>query len=264
MERTNGTLEQVQCVLRIDANGYMVSEKVDTGESVRILLLGGSAVENLYVAEPRRIATRIENIVSENGKDAKVYGAGISNTDLLQMINTLLNKGVPLRPHVVVYCATIWPDLIASELEASFWNPSTGPIRTYGQEPCSPQDLIIDGKRRKAAFDDQARLLRLLCDICSGFDMALFMATWPIYEYDEFAAQIYPSRSVSEEERKNAAAINGLIREVCSSKGCTLIDLERQLKGLTFGEYFYDLAHPNARGCETIASFASEVLLAHL
>ncbi len=263
-EKTNGTLEQEMCVLRIDENGFMVSKKTEQPQDTKILMLGGSSIENLYIAEHRRVATRVEDTLCAWGKDAKVYSAGISNTNLLHIINTVLNKGIPLRPKLIVYYVTLWPDLLASQLENGFWNAAICPLSGAEQEPTDLAEELVPAEKSLDELAAERRLLCVLSDICANFEIRLFMTTWPIYEYDDFAKTVYPDRSIADDQREQAFALNELVRQTCRDKHCVLIDLEKDFEGLNLQQYFYDLVHPNAQGCEKVASLTSEVLRSYV
>jgi hypothetical protein len=264
LEKTNGTLEQKRCVLRIDADGFMVSERPQEPDDIRILLLGGSSIENLYIEEDRRVGVRLEDFITGSGRRAKVYSAGISNTNLLHMVNALLNKGLPLRPRIVVYYVTLWPDLMASELDGGFWNSFLGPIRTQGQEAPDPRTIFVSGKGYDDWLIDEKRLLRTLCHICANFEIRLFMATWPIHAYHDLVASVYPDQAVFEAERRKGMIVNELVRTVCLEEKCMLIDLEKGFGALNSNPCFYDLVHPNTLGCERIASLTSDAILQYL
>jgi len=257
LEKTNGTLPQENCRLSIDENGFMVSEKPYRNGNSKILLLGGSAIENLYIQQNRRILSRIEEISGEMGKNATVYNAAISNAHLLHIVNIMLNKGIGLRPTCVVYYVTPGLDVMANELDNSFWNPAGGmtPIRKSGQELKIEYVSVF---RNKNKFENEKRLLRTLHEICRNFNIALFIATWPVYGvYDEFMQKQQPDRVAFDAEEAQTANLNAVIREVHREKECELIDLEKTFADLDHSQYFYDWNHPNVEGCELIASITS-------
>jgi hypothetical protein len=257
LEKTNGTLVQENCRLRIDENGFMVSEKPCRDGDSKILLLGGSAIENLYIPQDRRILSRIEDISGGLGKHAKVYNAAISNAHILHIINIVLNKGIGLRPKCVIYYVTPGLDVLANELDNSFWNPAGGmtPIHKSGQELKIDFVSVFQNKNK---FEDEKRLLCTLHDVCRNFDIALFIGTWPAYGvYDEFMRKQQPDRAVFDAEEKETANLNAVIRDVCREKGGELIDLEKTFAELDHSQYFYDWNHPNVKGCELIASITS-------
>jgi len=257
LEKTNGTLPQENCRLSIDENGFMVSEKPYRNGDSKILLLGGSAIENLYIPQNRRILSRLEDISGGLGKNVKVYNAAISNAHLLHIVNIMLNKGIGLRPTCVVYYVTPGLDVMANELDNSFWNPAGGmtPIRKSGQELKIEYVSVF---RNKNKFENEKRLLRTLHEICRNFNIALFIATWPVYGvYDEFMQKQQPDRVAFDAEEAQTANLNAVIRDVHREKGYELIDLEQTFAKLDHGRYFYDWNHPNVEGCELIASITS-------
>jgi hypothetical protein len=261
VEKTNGTLLQENCRLTIDENGFMVSERSYRNGDSKILLLGGSAIENLYIRQDRRILSRIEEMSGEMGKNVKVYNAAISNAHLLHIVNIMLNKGIALRPTCVVYYVTPGLDVMANEVDNSFWNPAPGmtPIRKKGQEELKIE-YVLDF-RNKNNFEDEKRLLRTLHEVCRNFNIALFVATWPVYGiYDEFMQKQQPDRVAFDAEEAQTANLNAVIRDFSREKGCKLIDLERIFADLDHGRYFYDWNHPNVEGCELIASVTSRAV----
>jgi hypothetical protein len=257
LENTNGTLAHENCVLTIDENGFMVSEKPYRDGDGKVLLLGGSSVENLYIPQNRRILSRIEDICSGLGKNVKVYNAAISNAHLLHIINIVLNKGIGLRPTCAVYYVTPGLDVLANELDNTFWNPADGitPIRKSRQEL---KIEYVSVYRNKNKFEDEKRLLRTLHEVCRNFNIALFIATWPPYGvYDEFIQKQQPDRSTFDAEEAQTANLNAAVRDIHGEKECELIDLEKTFADLDHGQYFYDWNHPNVKGCELIASITS-------
>ena len=264
LERTNGTLSQENCRLTMDENGFMVSETPYRNGDSKILLLGGSAIENLYIRQDRRISSRIEEISGKIGKSAKVYNAAISNAHLLHIVNIMLNKGIGLRPTGVVYYVTPCLDIMANEVDNSFWNPAPGmtPIRKSREE--LKIKYVLDF-RNKNKFEDEKRLLRILHEVCRNFNIALFVATWPVYGvYDEFMRKQQPDRGAFDAEEAQTANLNAVIRDFSREKGCELIDLEEIFAELDHGRYFYDWNHPNVEGCELIASVTSRALQSSL
>jgi hypothetical protein len=264
LEKTNGTLAQDNCLLRVDDNGFIVSTKQASPMDTKILLLGGSSIENLYIPDERRIGTRMEDILGKIGYSAKVYNAGISNAHLLHIINILLNKGIALRPKYIVLYSVPGLDVSANEWDNTFWNPdgSMSPLRVANQDPKSTP---LTGFKNRNKFDDEKRLLRSLYDICRNFDIRLLVTTWPIYgAYDTFMEKYQPDKRMFEEEQEQMINFNKAVREACAEKQCPLIDLEKIFISLNHHEYFYDWNHPNIQGCEMIASLTIKAIQENL
>ena len=260
MERTNGTLVQENCRTVIDADGFMVSDRPLAPGDRKVLLLGGSSVENLYIRDDQRILSVIERQLDARGQATKVYNAGISNAHLLHLFNILVNKGLGLRPDCVVWYPTSGTDVLANEVERGFWNKADAlsPIRKAGRDLKMELDCPLVNRN---GFDDERRLLRAMYDVCRRFGIRLLVATWPVYgTYDEFAARIEPDRAGFEAGDVQMRALNDVIREICTEMQGDLVDLEATLVGRHRPDYFYDRNHPNSAGCELIATATSQVI----
>ncbi|CAB3802512.1 hypothetical protein LMG28614_05627 [Paraburkholderia ultramafica] len=260
IEKTNGTLVPETCRVNIDANGFMVSDKPYVKNDSKILLLGGSAIENLFIPADKRILARIETILASSGRDAKVYSAGVSDSHLLHMINLLLNKGIGLRPQCVVYYATPGLDIIANEADNSFWNSDHGinPLREAKEEV---KIKFRESFANKGGFKDEKKLLQILCDVCKRFDIPLLMATWPLYgPVDAYMQKQHSNLDSFYQEEAQTSALNEVVRAIAREQKCGLIDLERSFADLEHGSYFYDWNHPNIKGCDLIASITSDAI----
>jgi len=264
LERTNGTLAQENTLLRIDAQGFMVSEQPQLPGDHSILLLGGSSLENLYVHHDQRVLAVMEQQLANAGQRSKVYNAGISNAHLLHLVNLMTNKGLALRPGYVVYFPAAGADADANELEHTFWNAdgNMSPVRELKvTRPPVPVPAFHDRNH----YDDQRRLLRVLYAICRNFDIELLVGTWPVYgPLDAFMASQEPDPAYFAANDVQMQALNQVIREVCAEQGGSLIDFEQAMAPLHRPDYFYDRNHPNARGCALIASLSVQALLPHL
>jgi len=260
LEKTNGTLPQENCRLQIDENGLMVSAKPRIPNDSAVLLLGSSPIENLYIPEDARILSRIEQIFMARKKNVKVYSAAVSDAHLLHLLNSLMNKGIALRPRCVIYYAAQTLDIYANEVDSAYWNldGAMTPIRDSKNES---KKVPISTFTNRNKFDDTKRFLRSLCDISRNFDIVPFLATWPIYgSYDEYMQKHYGKPDAFKAQQAQALNLNEVIRDVCREKECELIDLARTFADLDHHHYFYDWNHPNKAGCELIASVTSLAL----
>jgi len=68
------------------------------------------------------------------------------------------------------------------------------------------------------------------------------------------------NKDVFDAQTAQGHALNQVVREVSVEKSVALIDLHKDFEHLEHAHYFYDLAHPNAAGCEKLAEIISEVL----
>lgn len=262
LERTNGTLPAEYTRLVVDANGFMVTERPLAEGDTRVLLLGGSSIENLYVAEADRVLAALERHLAVGGCAAKVYSAGISNAHLLHLFNLLVNKGLALRPQLVVWYPTAGADVVANERANTFWNRSDAmsTVRKHGK------DLTIDlncAFHNRNGFADERRLLHTMFALCRQFDITLALATWPLYgAFDDFMASLDPDPVAFAQSEAEIDRLNGVIRDVCAAEGGVLIDLQAAFAAVRRNEHFYDRNHPNAAGCRVIAEATARALLA--
>lgn len=262
LERTNGTLPAEYTRLVVDDQGFMVTEKPLAVGDTKVVLLGGSSIENLYVAEADRVLAALERGLAIGGVPAKVYSAGISNAHLLHLFNLLVNKGLALRPQLVVWYPTSGADVVANERANTFWNRSDAmaTVRKHGKE------LKIDlncAFHNRNGFDDERRLLRTMFALCRQFDITLALATWPLYgPFDAFMASLDPDPQAFAEGEAEIERLNGVIREVCAAEGGVLVDLQAAFAPRVRADHFYDRNHPNAAGCRVIAEATARALLA--
>lgn len=260
LEKTNGTLVAEQCRTVIDANGFMVSDRPLSTDDKKVVLLGGSSIENLYIRDDARVLAQLEKSLADRGQGAKVYSAGISNAHLLHLVNILINKGIALRPEYVVWFPTSGMDVMANEVENGFWSASDAisTVRKAGKE--LKPDLSCEFNNRNG-FDDEQRLLRTMFAICRNFGIRLLVATWPVYgTYDDFAAVIEPNRREFEECDAQMRALNDVIRLVCAQEDGDLIDFDAEMASRNRPEYFYDRNHPNTKGCALIADLTARAI----
>lgn len=261
MERTNGTLTQENSRIIIDANGFMVSDRALLDRDQKVLLLGGSSIENLYIREDKRVLAGLEKQLAQHDRPTKVYNAAISNAHLLHLLNILINKGLALRPDVVVWFPTSGTDVLANEVDNAFWNTAdaVSPIRKAGKELKLDLSCTLTNKNR---FADEKRLLRTMYDVCHNFGAQLIVATWPVYgEYDSFIATLEPNRQEFEDGDVQMRLLNAAIREVCAERNGALIDFESIMAERHRPEYFYDRNHPNIKGCELIAELTAAAVM---
>ena len=258
MQTTNGTLIPESCRLIIDENGFMVSETPYQQGHKKILLLGGSSIENLYIPQNQRVMSRIEDYFSSTGKPVKIYNAAISNAHLLHNINILLNKGIGLRPDFVIYYPTSSLDVLANEIDNGFWNTTMTPVRKSGNAVTVEWPKSYCNKNK---FADEKRMLCTLFDICRNFNIQLFISTWPPYgAYDTYIQKSQPDQVFFEAEDAQTSLLNLAVREVCLEKGSVLVDLALAFSSIDRTKYFYDWNHLNIAGCEMVASLTSQAL----
>lgn len=121
--RDYGTVKPYR--VRVDQNGFIKPKgEYHSTADLRIVFLGGSSTECLYVDEQNRFPAVVGTLLGQRtGLKVNSYNAGRSGNNTLHSINILLNKVVPVEPHIVVMMHNI-NDLITLFYEKSYWNPN--------------------------------------------------------------------------------------------------------------------------------------------
>jgi lysophospholipase L1-like esterase len=105
-----------------DSNGFLINPLQSQNEEEKIVFLGGSTTECLYVTETMRFPFLVaEKIADQTGTKVTSKSSGVSGNNSMHSINILLNKVLPERPRVVVLMESI-NDLNVMLYEKTYWN----------------------------------------------------------------------------------------------------------------------------------------------
>lgn len=85
-----------------NSGGWPDQEHNLAKDSLRILLLGDSFVENLQVGLERRFFRQWEQSLAKDGEEVEVIAMGRGNTGTAQQLLILKNLGLPYQPDIVV------------------------------------------------------------------------------------------------------------------------------------------------------------------
>ena len=83
----------------IDSNGFISNGNFDSKDSdFKILFLGGSTTETLYVNEKSRFPSVVERALRDRlQKTVSTYNGGVSGNNSMHSLLKLLGKGIPLN-----------------------------------------------------------------------------------------------------------------------------------------------------------------------
>ena len=98
-------LEQIDYAVDIDENGFIkTGNPKSENPEIKILFLGGSTTEAIFVPEKQRFASIVERTLRERlGQDVEVFNSGVSGNNSMHSLFILLSKGIPLKPtHAVL------------------------------------------------------------------------------------------------------------------------------------------------------------------
>ena len=98
-------LEQIDYAVDIDENGFIkTGNPKSENPEIKILFLGGSTTEAIFVPEKQRFTSIVERTLRERlGQDVEVFNSGVSGNNSMHSLFILLSKGIPLKPtHAVL------------------------------------------------------------------------------------------------------------------------------------------------------------------
>jgi GR25 family glycosyltransferase involved in LPS biosynthesis/lysophospholipase L1-like esterase len=237
--------------LSTDANGFIRSHVQVPETAGKIIVLGDSVVESMFLHPQERFCSRLQDLLRDGaGLDVEVLNAGYSGATALHSLNVFLNKIVPLRPAAVVFMSGI-VDVDAATMTRSFWNKDAWlePIVTAGEGNKAREKDFLGF----AAFEDRERLLTLLAQAADSFGVQLYFATVAhrqVFE-GEYVAKAFRGREDFDRQVSLRREMNEVTRRCAAATGRPLFDVERDLAAET--GIFSDMFHLNDAGGEAVA-----------
>ena len=103
-------------------DGFILPRSGGRPHGRKIVVIGDSVVESMYVEPDHRFCSRLEDILcDELGLEITVLNGGYGGTTMLHSLNVFLNKLIPLRPAAVILMTGI-VDVDVAYLKASYWS----------------------------------------------------------------------------------------------------------------------------------------------
>jgi hypothetical protein len=141
IERTYQTivdnLEEKPYRFRVDADGFIMPSAVHERPDLKLVFLGGSTTECMFVDEDSRYAHRAGVLLGERfGKKLNSYNGGRSGNNTMHMLTLLLNKVFALQPDVVVFMENA-NDVNIMLFSGSYWNARAGRTLLVVEDPDS-------------------------------------------------------------------------------------------------------------------------------
>lgn len=141
-ERTDGLVDKAY-LLRTNENSFVLPQNSWPDPDVKIVFLGGSTTECLYVNEENRFPYATGKLLEKN-LNIKVnsYNNGCEGNNSLDTINSFINKVFPLEPDIAVFMHNV-NDFSVLLHYGTYWNdnPSRSPIITLKKEALKPPKL---------------------------------------------------------------------------------------------------------------------------
>ena len=115
-------LKQTDYQINIDKDGFIeTGNQFELSPDIKILFLGGSTTETLYVPEKDRFPSVVErNLRSKLIQTINVYNGGVSGNNSMHSLLALLAKGIALEPNYAVLMHNINDFALLSKTE-SYW-----------------------------------------------------------------------------------------------------------------------------------------------
>ncbi|MBS0285740.1 MAG: SGNH/GDSL hydrolase family protein [Proteobacteria bacterium] len=228
-----------------DKHGFIGPSEIHENPDYKIVFLGGSTTECLYMDEHDRFPYKVGRLLEQSlGKKVNSYNGGVSANESLHSINILLNKVIPMQPQVVVFMHNI-NDLVILRSQGSYWYPNS--LKSHVQ---SAKNIFTryEFPENSPGFDEQkiseefARNLRTFIAICKIRNITPVLMTQANRVKDD---PLYHR-------------FNDIIREVGLKESVKVIDLANNIEGNS--ENFYDSYHYTAKG----ADFAAKIIAKEL
>jgi lysophospholipase L1-like esterase len=291
------SLARKEYTVETDNNGFIITgnHPYDSKEDVKkIVFLGGSTTEALYVSEEQRWESILEqNLNNSNLQGAyQVFNGGVSGNNTLHSILNLIAKVIPLKPDYVVLMHNV-NDLTLLRQTGSYWNapPSYSIIKIETNETLfliarQLKDLLMPNiypfiKRQMPHKDEFAETraqnnheidiienefrsaLITFITVCQSWNIEPILMTQfnRINLNDGLFVRVYNDTNIEEYVNKYHR-LNEVIRDVGSNYNIDVIDLATLVPRSS--DYLYDAVHLNDAGSLYVADILSNFWLSKL
>ncbi len=261
-------------VFRVDGNGFVEPSKIHENSDLNIFFLGGSTTECETVDELNRFPYLVGRLLEKStGKKINSYNAGKSGNSSIHSVNNLLNKIVPLRPHIVVLMENI-NDLSTLLYEATYWNQnnSRSNLSCLSKNNASLRNLanewdespfvgkFSDPDHQKRIKEEYRRILKLFVAVtkASGALPVLMTQANKIENNPNFTTN-RGDKNFNRTYRKLYLEFKNVMIQVAKEEGVMLIDLAREVKNNN-EKYLYDSVHFNNEGSQFVAKIIAKKL----
>jgi predicted O-methyltransferase YrrM/lysophospholipase L1-like esterase len=245
--------------LRTDSEGFIRTgnQLENRGAMKKIVMIGDSFVESLFVDEKDRFCSNLERQLNHDGLTLECLNAGYSGSTLLHSFNVFMNKVVPLIPYTRrILIFTAMSDVRTLRRKQSYWAQD----RTHAP--------IVEERNRTVGFDrdpsteQMQPLLETFIQAVRAFGQEPIIVGTPFrsgdYDEDHLMKVVHKSREEFLASQLQMKMINQAARKIATAMGVHFIDAEQALEGKF--ELFYDNLHLNAAGQKVMANFLFDAL----
>ena len=167
LRNSDSSLSPGPFALRTDSNGYIITGNQITrpGARRKLVTLGGSFVEGLFVAEHERFQSVSERLLDSSGSFLQVWNAGYSGSTALHVFNTLISKVLRAKPYIeCVLLFTSMSDSASTRRRQSYWTPDAryAPV-------LDPRNTNTWPDERAPTFEDTESMFSSMIATCNAF-----------------------------------------------------------------------------------------------
>lgn len=235
--------------IRTDECGFILSG--DFQSSMKVVGLGDSVMECRFINEGERACARIEH---QLGQTLQVLNGGYSGATSLHILNTILNKVIPLSPRGIFIMTGIM-DIEAMCKAKSFWTTDVHlrTITEIGNDAGEP-DINY------APFMDVTHRLRLtksIIDVCRTFGIPIcFISTPHLQIYEGHYITMSYSRAQYGEFTQKRTQANYSLNQLCIAMSVPFYDVQSAFAERI--DLFHDDIHMNEEGTLVLAKSLDE------
>lgn len=241
-----GSVERKYYKITTDQHGFIAPSEIHENPEIKIVFLGGSTTECLYMEEterfPYRVGRQLETLLNVK---INAYNGGVSANESMHSFNILINKVLPLMPTVVVWMHNI-NDLVILRSQGSYGY--TDSLKSHVQTSKNvftryefpPRDVVVTPTEIEQAFRKNIKMFIAVARIHAIMPVLMTQANRvendPLYH-----------------------RLNDVIREVGNEQQVKVIDLARDIPPTT--DNLYDSYHYTAKGSQAAAMIISKELV---
>ncbi|MFI2817180.1 SGNH/GDSL hydrolase family protein [Vreelandella piezotolerans] len=233
------SLANKRYALNTDENGFIINSKVinRSSRSKKIVLLGDSFVESVFVDEEKRINAVIEGYNSS----LNVLNGGYSGATSLHVANVLLNKVVPVEPSLVVFFMPT-NDQRVIQLDDGYWNIDQ---RLSPLVPLGKEKVLLSDYSGQVSLKSMHKMLKVIHSILCIYDIPFVFASTPHRfvkdENDEWLLKVGANIEKYNRKSKSRSNVNKICKNYCANNLIDFIDLEGAVSEKA--DFFYDDLH---------------------
>lgn len=239
------SLERKYYRITTDRHGFIGPSEIHPEPDLKIVFLGGSTTECLYMDEEQRFPYLVgRQLEKQLNKKINTYNGGVSANESMHSLNILMNKVLPLKPTAVVLMHNI-NDLVILRSQGTYWYPNSlkSHVQTsknvFTRYEFPPNHNAYHEKEISQEFQHNLETFIAICRIRGIMPVLMTQANRvnddPLYQH-----------------------FNQIIRDVGEKQQVVIIDLAQAIP--KDEQYLYDHYHYTAKGAALAADTITHAL----